>query len=122
MEWTHVYIPIIRKRDAGPLYFIGSGGTLRSPLYNMTDLAAITAGTNYTHWDGPRLFERQADIAAATSAEETRTIFDEMLHVFYDDGPWLHLYFQPDFYDVSNWVDWRTGLDEKDYFTNAVLK
>ena len=122
MEWSSVYIPIIRKRNAGPLYFIGSGGALWSPLYDMTDLAAIDAGTNYTHWDDPRWFDRWADIAAATSAEETRTIVDEMLQVFYDDGPWLHLYFQPDFYGVSNRVDWQPRPDEKVYLFNAGLK
>ena len=122
MEWSSVYIPIIRKRNAGPLYFIGSGGALWSPLYDMTDLAAIDAGTNYTHWDDPRWFDRWADIAAATSAEETRTIVDEMLQVFYDDGPWLHLYFQPDFYGVSNRVNWQPRPDEKVYLFNAGLK
>jgi len=121
MEWSSVYIPIIRERNAGPLYFIGSGGALWSPLYDMTDLAAVDAGTNYTHWDDPRWFDRWADISAATSEEETREIVNEMLQVFYDDGPWLHLYFQPDFYGVSNRVDWTPRPDEKVYLFSAGL-
>ena len=121
MEWSSVYIPIIRERNAGPLYFIGSGGALWSPLYDMTDLAAVDAGTNYTHWDDPRWFDRWADISKAQSEEEVRTIVDEMLQVFYDDGPWLHLYFQPDFYGVSNRVDWSPRPDEKVYLFNAGL-
>ncbi len=121
MEWSSVYIPIIRERNAGPLYFIGSGGALWSPLYDMTDLAAVDAGTNYTHWDDPRWFDRWADIAAAETEEETREIVDEMLQVFYDDGPWLHLYFQPDFYGVSNRINWTPRPDEKVYLWDATL-
>ncbi|MEL6207653.1 MAG: ABC transporter substrate-binding protein [Pseudomonadota bacterium] len=121
MEWSSVYIPIIRQRAAGPLYFIGSGGALWSPLYDMTDLARVDSGTNYTHWDDPRWFDRWEDISNATSEEETRQIVDEMLQVFYDDGPWLHLYFQPDFYGVSNRIDWTPRPDEKVYLFNAGL-
>ncbi|MEM9900011.1 MAG: ABC transporter substrate-binding protein [Pseudomonadota bacterium] len=121
MEWSSVYIPIIRQRAAGPLYFIGSGGALWSPLYDMTDLARVDSGTNYTHWDDPRWFDRWEDIANATSEEETREIVDEMLQVFYDDGPWLHLYFQPDFYGVSNRIDWTPRPDEKVYLWTAGL-
>jgi peptide/nickel transport system substrate-binding protein len=30
----------------------------------------------------------------------------------YNDPPWLFLYFQPDFYGVSNSVDWNPRRDE----------
>ncbi|MHA3977030.1 ABC transporter substrate-binding protein [Halovulum sp. GXIMD14794] len=122
MEWSSVYIPRIRERNAGPLYFIGSGGALWSPLYDMADLSAVDAGTNYTHWDDPRWFDRWDDINAAETDEERRVIIDEMLQVFYDDGPWLHLYFQPDFYGVSDRIDWQPRPDEKVYLFNAGLK
>jgi hypothetical protein len=46
-------------------------------------------------------------MSAADTPEEQRVIIDEMLQVFYDDGPWLHMYFQPDFYGVSNRVELR---------------
>ncbi|MGP1395980.1 MAG: ABC transporter substrate-binding protein [Inquilinaceae bacterium] len=121
MEWGSVYVPLIRQRNVGPLFFLGSGGALWSPLYDMTDLAKVDSGTNYTHWDDPRWFDRWADISAATTEEETRVIIDEMLQVFYDDGPWLHLYFQPDFYGVSNRIDWTARPDEKVYLFEASL-
>ena len=121
MEWGSVYIPLIRKRNAGPLYFIGSGGALWSPLYDMTDLAAVDSGTNYTHWDDPRWFDRWEDIRNSESEDETREIVNEMLQVFYDDGPWLHLYFQPDFYGVSNRINWSPRPDEKVYLFEATL-
>ena len=122
MEWSSVYIPLVRERNVGPLYFIGSGGAVWSPLYDMTDLARIESGTNYTHWDAPRWFDRWADISAAETDEEVRAIVNDMLQVFYDDGPWLHMYFQPDFYGVSNRLDWTPRPDEKVYLWNAGLK
>ncbi len=121
MEWGSVYVPLIRERNVGPLFFLGSGGALWSPLYDMTDLATIESGTNYTHWSDPRWFDRWADISASGSDEETRAIIDEMLQVFYDDGPWLHMYFQPDFYGVSNRVNWTARPDEKVYLFDAEL-
>ncbi|MFN4128690.1 MAG: ABC transporter substrate-binding protein [Paracoccaceae bacterium] len=122
MEWASVYVPLIRERNVGPLFFLGSGGALWSPLYDMTDLARVESGTNYTHWNDERWFSRWADIAAATTPEETRVIVDEMLQVFYDDGPWLHMYFQPDFYGVSERVDFVARPDEKVYLFNTGLK
>lgn len=122
MEWGSVYVPLIRQRDVGPLFFLGSGGALWSPLYDMTDLAKVDSGTNYTHWNDARWFDRWADISAAKTPEEQRVIIDEMLKVFYDDGPWLHLYFQPDFYGVGNRLNWTARPDEKVYLFNATLK
>lgn len=122
MDWATQFVPLIRQRDAGPLYFLGSGGALWSPLYDMTDLARVESGTNYTHWDDPRWFSRWADIAATNDPAEQRVIINEMLQVFYDDGPWLHLYFQPDFYGVSNRIDWTARPDEKVYLFEAGLK
>ncbi|NCG32366.1 MAG: ABC transporter substrate-binding protein, partial [Proteobacteria bacterium] len=68
---------------------------------------------NYTHWDDDRWFSRWADLSDAETPEETRSIIDEMLQVFYDDGPWVHLYFQPDCDGVSNRVVWEARRDER---------
>ena len=97
----------------GPLFFLGTGGGLWSPIYDMTDMADVASSTNYTHWDDDRWFSRWADLSDAETPEETRSIIDEMLQVFYDDGPWVHLYFQPDFYGVSNRVVWEARRDER---------
>jgi peptide/nickel transport system substrate-binding protein len=87
----------------------------------MTDLAKVDSGTNYTHWNDPRWFDRWTEISAAKTPEAQRVIIDEMLKVFYDDGPWLHMYFQPDFYGVSNRLNWTARPDEKVYLFNAAL-
>jgi peptide/nickel transport system substrate-binding protein len=122
LEWASVYTPLLRQRTAGPLFFLGTGGGLWSPIYDMTDMSRVDSGTNYTHWDDPRWFGRWADLNEAETAEQSRRIIDEMLQVFYDDGPWLHLYFQPDFYGVSNRVAWQARPDERVYLFEARLK
>ena len=122
MEWASVYTPLLRERNTGPLFFLGTGGGLWSPIYDMTDMAEVGSGTNYTQWDDERWFGRWADLAEAATPEETRAIIDEMLQVFYDDGPWLHLYFQPDFYGVSNRIDWQARRDERVHVFAAGLK
>lgn len=111
-EWSSVYVPMIRAHDAGPMFFLGSGGGLWNAQYDMSDLATVDSGPNYTEWNDPRWFDRWADIAKATSVEEEDKIVNEMLKVFYDDGPWLLMYFQPDFYGVSNRVKWTARRDE----------
>jgi peptide/nickel transport system substrate-binding protein len=122
MEWASVYTPLLRERSMGPLFFLGTGGGLWSPIYDMTDMADVASGTNYTHWDDDRWFSRWADVAEAETPEQTRSILDEMLQVFYDDGPWLHMYFQPDFYGVSNRIEWSARRDERLYVFAAALK
>jgi len=121
LEWASVYVPLISKHDAGPMFLLGSGGATWSPLYDMADLSTPTAGTNYTEWNDPRWFDGWAKISAAATEEEQRVVIDDMLKVFYEDGPWLLLYFQPDFYGVSNRVDFTPRRDEKVYLFDTAL-
>ncbi|MFN8058537.1 MAG: ABC transporter substrate-binding protein [Vicinamibacterales bacterium] len=115
LEWASVYTPLLRQRTAGPLFFLGTGGGLWSAIYDMNDMARVDSGTNYTNWSDPRWFGRWDELTAAASPADERRIVDEMLQVFYDEGPWLLLYFQPDFYGVSSRVDWRARPDERVY-------
>lgn len=122
LEWASVYTPLLRERSAGPLFFLGTGGGLWSPIYDMTDMAQVGSGTNYTHWSDERWFSRWADLSEAETEEETRAIINEMLRVFHEDGPWLLLYFQPDFYGVSDRVEWTARRDERVFVFDARLK
>jgi peptide/nickel transport system substrate-binding protein len=121
MEFASVYVPLISAHDAGPLFFLGTGGSLASALNDMTDLATVESGTNYTSWDNPDWFSGWAEIAETTTPEEQRPIIDRMLEVFYNDPPWLMLYFQPDFYGVSTRVNWEARRDERVYLWDASL-
>jgi peptide/nickel transport system substrate-binding protein len=122
MEWASVYTPLIRTHDAGPLFFLGSGGGTWSPLYDMADLSAVDAGTNYTGWANPDWYSGWEEIAAAKTEEERRPVIDRMLEVFYNDPPWLMMYFQPDFYGVSDRVDFEPRRDEKVYLFDTAIK
>lgn len=121
MEWASVYVPLIQKHDVGPMFLLGSGGGTWSPLYDMTDLAAVDSGTNYTEWANPDWFSGWEEISAAADDAARRVIIDRMLEVFYNDPPWLMLYFQPDFYGVSNRVNFTPRRDEKVYLFDVAL-
>jgi peptide/nickel transport system substrate-binding protein len=107
---------------AGPLFLLGSGGATWNALYDMADLSAPTAGTNYTGWSDPAWYSGWDRLAATTDPAEERAIIDDMLEVFYDEAPWLMMYFQPDFYGVSNRVNWEARRDEKVLVAEATLR
>jgi peptide/nickel transport system substrate-binding protein len=121
-EWASVYVPGIRAKNVGPLFLLGSGGATWNALYDMADLSAVEAGTNYTSWANPDWFSGWDRLAAATTPAQEREIINDMLQVFYDDAPWLMMYFQPDFYGASNRLDWQARRDEKIYVDTAGLK
>lgn len=113
MDWASVYVPLIRKHQAGPMFFLGTGGALWSAIYDMTDLSTVDASTNYTDWNDPDWFDGWAKVYGAKTAVEQEAAVNEMLKVFYDKGPWLLMYFQPDFYGVSKRVTFEPRRDEK---------
>ncbi len=113
LDWVSEYIPLIRERNAGPLFFLGTGGSTWSALYDMTDISAPDAGTNYTHWNNADWFELWGSLADITDPAEEQAVVEQLLAVMHDDAPWLFLYFQPDFYAVSNRVSWEPRRDEQ---------
>ncbi len=122
LDWASGYVPLVRERRAGPIYFLGTGGNIWSPYIDMNDLNSVGAGTNYTHWDDPRWFDGWATLRdPSVSDEEKEEVRLEMLRVFYEDGPWLHLYSQPDFYAMSTRLNFTPRQDERVYLWTATL-
>ena len=121
MEFASVYVPLIQKHDAGPLFFLGSGGNLVTAEYDMTDIATPDSGTNYTGWQNQEWFDGWKKLETVTDPAERKVIIDAMQKVFYDDSPWLLLYFQPDFYGVSKRIAWDPRRDERVYLQGAAL-
>ncbi len=121
LDWSSDYLPRVREKNIGPLFFLGSGGSTWSALYDMADLSAPDAGTNYTNWLNEEWFTLW-DSTAGLDSEAERVVVDEMLEVFYNDPPWLLLYFQPDFYGVSNRIDWQARRDEQIVVYSATVK
>jgi peptide/nickel transport system substrate-binding protein len=122
LDFSSVFVPLIRQKNAGPLFLLGSGGATWNALYDMADLSRVDAGTNYTSWSNPDWFSGWDRLAATTDPAEERAIINEMLEVFYNDPPWLMMYFQPDFYGVSNRIDWEARRDEKVLVIEATLR
>jgi len=125
LNFASVYVPLITTAGgnvAGPLFLLGSGGATWNALYDMADLSRPDAGTNYTGWADPAWYSGWDRLAATTDPAEERVIINDMLQVFYDEAPWLMMYFQPDFYGVSNRVDWDARRDEKVIVSEATLR
>src|SRR6056297_3286727 len=122
LDFSSVFVPLIRQHDAGPLFLLGSGGATWSPLYDMADLSAPDAGTNNTEWQNMDWFSGWDRIAETRDEAEIEAIKNEMLEVFYNDPPWLMMYFQPDFYGVSSRLDWQPRRDEKVKVVEANLR
>lgn len=119
-DWASDYLPLVRAKEIGPLFFLGSGGSTWSALYDMADLSAPDAGTNYTNWQNEEWFALW-DQTQGVDLETEKANVDTMLEVFYNDPPWLLLYFQPDFYGVSSRLDWTARQDEQLIIYNASL-
>lgn len=121
-DWGAEFIPLVVAHDAGELYFIGSGGGNWNPLYEMADLASFESGTNYGEWYNEDWFNGWERIVENTDPDVEREIVNDMLEAFYNDPPWLLLYMQPDFYGVSNRLDWQPRRDELVITLQAGLK
>jgi len=113
LEWASVYSPLLREKKMAPLFFLGQGGVTWNPLYDMSLFSTPDATTNYQSWNDPRWFADWKLALNANTVEEARPVINRMLKLFYEEGPWLQLYFQPDFYGVSKRVDWQPRRDEE---------
>lgn len=122
MDFGAEFIPLLVSQQAGEIYFVGSGGGNWNPLYEMADFASETSNPNYGRWTNPEWFDRWRSLSDVRDPAEERRIVNEMLEVFYNDPPWLMLYFQPDFYGVSNRIDWQARRDEKIFVWTASLR
>ncbi len=122
MDWASVYLPLTRRKEAGPLFFLGTGGGTWNPLYDMADFATIESVTNAPSWTDKRWFDAWPVANRKQPEAERQKVINGMLQVFHDDGPWLLLYFQPDFYGVSNRLNWQARRDERINLVGATLK
>jgi peptide/nickel transport system substrate-binding protein len=112
MEWGSEFVPLLRAHEVGPLFFVGTGGATWNAVYDLSDISAPDAATNYTEWNNEEWFALWDSLANVRDAAAEREITDKLQEVMYNDPPWLFLYFQPDFYGVSNSVDWNPRRDE----------
>ena len=112
-DFVTIFSPAAREHRAGPLFLIGQGGVTWSAVYDMALFPTREAPVNNGMWFNPQWQSRWDSLAGIRDAAEERKVVDEMLKIFYDDPPWIMLYFQPDFYGVSKRVAWTPRRDEK---------
>lgn len=122
MEFSSSFLPVARAHDAGPLFLLGTGGATWSALYDMADIVAPHGGTNYTEWDDPEWFAGWTKINSSRDPAYQKTVIDDMQRIFYERGPWLLLYFQPNYYAISTKLDWAPRSDELIYLYDAKRK
>lgn len=122
LEWGSEFVPKLRAHEVGPLFFVGTGGATWNAVYDMSDISAPDAATNYTEWNNEEWFTLWDSLANVRDPAQEREITNKMLEVMYNDPPWLFLYFQPDFYGVNTGVDWNPRRDEILDVTTAKAK
>lgn len=122
MDFGNQFIPLYLEAKAGPLFFIGSGGSAWSAVANLGDLSSPEAISNATRWSNPAFFAGWEKLAKTRDPKEESAIVAEMVKVFHDDPPWILLYFQPDFYGVSNRIAWEPRRDERIIVLEVSLK
>jgi len=121
IDWA-TYRTLTPKHDVGPLFFLGTGGGTWNALYDMADISEPTGATNYTEWNNPEWFKLWNSLSDIRDPKKEREVINQMLEIFYNDPPWLLLYFQPDFYGVSNRLNWQARRDEQVIVYGATLK
>lgn len=112
MDWGSEFVPKLRAHEVGPLFFVGTGGATWNAAYDLADISEPTGATNYTEWNNEEWFTLWNSLGEVRDPAAEREITDKMQEVFYNDPPWLLLYFQPDFYGVANDVQWEPRRDE----------
>ena len=122
MDFRAEFIPLLVSQEAGEMFFVGSGGGNWNALYEMADFASETSNPNYGFWSNPEWFDRWRSLSDIRDPQQERQVVLEMLDVFYNDPPWIMLYMQPDFYGVSNRLNWQPLRDERVITLNATLK
>jgi peptide/nickel transport system substrate-binding protein len=121
MDFNAEFVPALRAHEVGPLYLVGTGGSTWSGISDVADISDPQGATNYTEWNNPEWFVRWDELSGTRDPERQRELLNEMLEIFYNDPPWLLLYFQPDFYGVSDRLDWDPRRDEVIDLVNASL-
>ena len=107
-----LFSPKARNHEAGELYFIGQGGATWSAIYDMSLFPSCDAPVNNGMWCNPEWMELWSTLSGIRDLAEERAVVDKMLKIFHDDAPWIFLYFQPDFYGVSDRILWEPRRDE----------
>jgi peptide/nickel transport system substrate-binding protein len=121
-DFGSVFVPALIGKTVGPLFVVATGGSIWSAQYDMADLRSPDGATNYPSWNNDVWFAGWDRLAQTRDPAEQDVIVNEMLEAFYNDPPWLMLYFQPLYYGVAERLDWEPRRDSRIIVTNARLR
>lgn len=121
-DFGSVFVPALIGKTVGPVFMIATGGAIWSAQYDMADLRAPDGSTNYVSWSNPEWFAGWDRLGELRDPAAQDAVVNEMLEVFYNDPPWLLLYFQPLYYGVSERVEWEPRRDARILVLDASLK
>jgi len=107
-----LFSPKVHDHQAGELYFIGQGGATWSAIYDMSLFPSCDSPVNNGMWCNPDWMTLWASLSGIRDPGAERETVNRMLRIFHDDAPWIMLYFQPDFYGVSDRIRWSPRRDE----------
>ena len=116
-----LFSPMVREHDAGPVFFIGQGGATWSAVYDMALFPSRDAPVNNGMWYNEEWQTGWDSLSEIRDEDELRVVTNEMIAIFHEDAPWIFLYFQPDFYGVSDRITWQPRRDEAIEGWTAVL-
>ncbi len=117
------FVEQLIAHNLGPLFIVTTGGSAWSAQYDLADFPAPDGETNYTDWTNEEFFAIEAslptliDDPAAERAAELR-----MLEIFYNDPPWLLMYFAPVLEAVSNRLEYTPRIDTFFTIYNVQIK
>ena len=112
LDFASVFVPLVRRHDAGPMFLMGTSGASWSALYDISDFPSPDGGANYTNFSDPEFFAGWRQLQQTHDPQEQAKIVRAMMTVFHERGTWLQLYFLPDMYGVSNKIRWQPRADE----------
>lgn len=112
LDFASVFVPLVRRHDAGPMFLMGTSGASWSAIYDISDFPSPQGGANYTNFDDPEFFAGWRQLEQTRDPKEQAKIVRTMMTVFHERGTWLQLYFLPDLYGVSNKIKWQPRADE----------
>ena len=117
------FVQELIAHDLGPLFIVTTGGSAWSAQYDLADFSGPQGETNYTEWPNPEFFALRDSLKdLVNDPEAERAAEQEMLRVFYEDPPWLLLYFAPTLEAVSDRLDYEPRIDTFMTVYNAKLK
>jgi peptide/nickel transport system substrate-binding protein len=112
LEFNSVFGPMTRRHEAGPLFFIGHGGSTWSAIYEMSLFSNRLSPTNTGAWYNQQWQDGLDSLKNVRDPVREHAILDKMLALFRDEAPWIFLYRQPDFYGVGPNIEWEPRRDE----------